>query len=37
MDPFNDKVYPEYEEEIYTYFSDVRMTLKEKDLRVEML
>jgi hypothetical protein len=37
MDPFNDKVYLEYEEEIYTYFSDVLMTLKEKDLRVEML
>ena len=37
MDPFNNEVYPGYEEEIYTYFGDVLMTPTEKGLRTEML
>jgi hypothetical protein len=37
VDPFDDEVFPEYEEEIYTFFSDVLMTQKEKELQAEML
>jgi MULE transposase domain len=37
VDPFDDEVYPEYEEEIYTFFSDVLMTQKEKECQAEML
>jgi hypothetical protein len=36
-DPFDDEVYPEYEEELYTYFGDVLMTPTEKALQTEML
>jgi hypothetical protein len=37
VDPFDDKVYPEYEEEIYTFFSDILMTQKEKECQAEIL
>jgi MULE transposase domain len=36
-DPFDDKAYPEYEEELYTYFGDVLMTPSEKGIQAEML
>jgi hypothetical protein len=36
-DPFDDETYPEYEEEIYTFFGDVLMTPTEKGLQAEML
>jgi hypothetical protein len=36
-DPFDDEVYPEYEEELYIYFSDVLITPTEKALQTEML